>query len=51
MPTDSHSGWRSRGYIHTYTEGRRLCHAWVAGDAARYRRLLTARLLPSDLTP
>ena len=42
---------RSRGYTHTYTEGWRLCHAWVGGDAARYRRLLTARLLPSDLTP
>jgi hypothetical protein len=41
---------RSRGYVHTYTEGRRLCHAWVAGDPARYRRLLTGRLLPSDLT-
>jgi hypothetical protein len=41
---------RSRGYTHTYTEGRRLCHAWVGGDPARYRRLLTARLLPSDLT-
>lgn len=41
---------RSRGYVHTYTEGRRLCHAWVAGDPERYRRLLTARLLPSDLS-
>jgi hypothetical protein len=41
---------RSRGYVHTYTEGRRLCHAWVAGDPARYRRLLTGRLLPLDLT-
>jgi hypothetical protein len=41
---------RSRGYIHTYIEGRRLCHAWVAGDPERYRRLLTARLLPEDLS-
>jgi len=40
---------RSRGYSHTYTEGRRLCHAWVGGDPVRHRRLLTARLLPSDL--
>ena len=40
---------RSRGYIHTYTQGRRLCHAWVGGDPARHRRLLTARLLPADL--
>ena len=40
---------RSRGYIHTYTQGRRLCHGWVGGDPARHRRLLTARLLPSDL--
>jgi hypothetical protein len=40
---------RSRGYVHTYTEGRRLCHAWVGGDPARHRQLLTARFLPSDL--
>ena len=33
-----------------YTEGRRLCHAWVGGDPARHRRLLTARLLPADLS-
>ena len=42
---------RSRCYTHTYTVGRLLCQAWVGGDATRYRRLLTARLLPSDLTP
>ena len=41
---------RSRGYVHTYSEGRRLCHAFVDGDPARYRRLLTARLLPGELT-
>ena len=41
---------RSRGYVHTYIEGKRLCHAWVAGDPARYRRLLTARLRPADLS-
>jgi hypothetical protein len=41
---------RSRGYTHTYIEGRRLCEAWVGGDPARHRRLLTARLLPSDLS-
>ena len=41
---------RSRGYVHTYIEGKRLCHAWVAGDPVRYRRLLTARLRPADLS-
>jgi hypothetical protein len=41
---------RSRGYVHTYSEGRRLCHAFVDGDPARYRRLLTARLLPAELS-
>jgi hypothetical protein len=40
---------RSRGYTHTYSEGRRLCRAWVGRDPSRLRRLLTARLLPSDL--
>ena len=40
---------RSRGYVHTYSEGRRLCQAFVDGDPARYRRLLTARLLPAEL--
>jgi hypothetical protein len=41
---------RSRGYVHSYSEGRRLCQAFVDGDPARYRRLLTARLLPAELT-
>ena len=41
---------RSRGYVHTYSEGRRLCRAFVGGDPSRLRRLLTARLLPSDLS-
>jgi hypothetical protein len=41
---------RSRGYVHTYSEGRRLCQAFVDGEPARYRRLLTARLLPGELT-
>ena len=40
---------RSRGYVHTYSEGRRLCHAFVDGEPARLRRLVTARLLPDEL--
>jgi hypothetical protein len=40
---------RSRGYTHCYTEGQRLCVAYVDGDPARLRQLMTARLLPSDL--
>ena len=40
----------SRCYIHTYTVGRRLCRAYVDGDPSRLRRLLTARLLPADLS-
>ena len=42
---------RSRGYIHTYTQGRRLCHAWVGGDPARFVRLLTEHIRVSDLLP
>jgi hypothetical protein len=40
---------RSRGYVHCYSHGERLCRAYVDGDPARLRRLMTARLLPSDL--
>jgi hypothetical protein len=40
---------RSRGYVHSYSEGRRLCSAFVDGDPARLRRLMTARLLPAEL--
>lgn len=38
-----------RAYIHCYTEGLRLCRAYVAGDPARFARLVTDQLLPGDL--
>ena len=41
---------RSRCYVHTYSVGRRLCLAFVDGDPSRLRHLLTARLLPADLS-
>jgi len=40
--------WRS--YVTTYTDGYRVCRAWVAGDPARFKRLLTEQLTPGDLT-
>jgi hypothetical protein len=40
---------RSRGYVHCYSHGQRLCTAYVDGDPARLRRLMTARIVPSDL--
>jgi hypothetical protein len=40
--------WRS--YVTTYADGYELCGAWVGGDPARYRRLLTEQLTPADLT-
>jgi hypothetical protein len=39
--------WRSYGT--TYTDGRRLCSAFVDGDPARFKRLLTEQLTPADL--
>jgi len=39
--------WRS--YITTYPNGHRLCREWVAGDAGRFKRLLTEQLTPADL--
>ena len=36
-------------YQHTYWQGRELVAAHVGGDPARFRELLTARLLPSEL--
>lgn len=38
-----------RAYVSTYAEGYRVCSAWVGGDPARFRRLLTERLTPADL--
>lgn len=40
----------SRGYVHAYSTGERLCSAFAAGDPARLRRLMTALVLPSDLS-
>jgi hypothetical protein len=39
----------SPGYVHTYWQGHELVARHVRGDAARFRELLTARLLPADL--
>jgi hypothetical protein len=39
--------WRS--YITTYTDGYRVCRAFVDGDPARFKRLLTEQLTPADL--
>jgi hypothetical protein len=38
-----------RAYSHCYTEGLRLCRAYVAGDPERFERLVTDQLLPADL--
>jgi hypothetical protein len=38
-----------RAYSHCYTEGLRLCRRYVAGDPARFERLVTDQLLPADL--
>ena len=39
----------SPGYQHCYWQGEELVGGWVRGDAARFRRLLTARVLPTEL--
>ncbi|MGH9210290.1 MAG: DUF885 domain-containing protein [Acidimicrobiales bacterium] len=38
-----------RAYSHCYTEGLRLCRAYVGGDPARFERLVTDQLTPADL--
>ena len=38
-----------RAYITTYTDGYDLCRNWVNGDPARFKRLLTEQLTPTDL--
>jgi hypothetical protein len=38
-----------RAYISCYVEGLPLCRSFVAGDPARFERLLTEQLLPADL--
>jgi hypothetical protein len=38
-------------YQHTYWQGHELVDGHVRGDPKRFRELLTARVLPSDLGP
>ncbi len=38
-----------RAYIFCYTEGVELCRRFVAGDPARFERLLTEQVAPEDL--
>jgi hypothetical protein len=38
-----------RAYISCYVEGLPLCRAFVAGDPARFERLLSEPLTPDDL--
>jgi hypothetical protein len=38
-----------RAYISCYVEGMPLCRRFVAGDPARFERLLTEQLVPQDL--
>ncbi len=38
-----------RAYISCYVEGLPLCRRFVGGDPARFARLITEQLLPSDL--
>lgn len=42
-----HPTWRA--YISCYVEGLPLCRDYVAGDATRFRRLLSEQLVPDDL--
>jgi len=42
-----HPTWRA--YIFCYVEGLPLCRAFVAGDRARFARLVTEQLTPQDL--
>lgn len=41
----------SRTYMITYSAGRDLCRAYVAGEPDRFRRLLTEQVRVTDLTP
>ncbi len=41
--------WRAYGFC--YIDGLRLCRTYVAGDPARFERLITEALLPADLAP
>jgi hypothetical protein len=46
---DSQLRSSSPPYQHTYWQGHELVSAHVGGDPARFRELLTARVLPSEL--
>ena len=37
------------GYVHCYSEGHRLCAAFVGDDPERFKRLLVEQIVPSDL--
>ena len=43
----THPTWRA--YAVTYSAGERLAEAWVGGDPARFRRLLSEQLTTADL--
>jgi hypothetical protein len=43
----THPTWRA--YIFCYVAGLPLCRRFVAGDPARFERLLTEQLIPADL--
>jgi hypothetical protein len=43
----THPTWRA--YVSSYSTGYELCNAFVAGDPARYRTLLTTQLTTTDL--
>lgn len=40
-----------RAYMTCYVEGLPLCRSYVAGDPARFERLITEQLTPDQLTP
>ena len=42
-----HPTWRA--YVFCYSEGLALCRRFVAGDPARFARLVTEQLTPADL--
>jgi hypothetical protein len=43
----THPTWRA--YVSSYSTGYELCSAYVAGDASRFRTLLTTQMTTSDL--
>jgi hypothetical protein len=40
-----------RAYVINYSTGGELCRAWVAGDSARFARLLTEHVRVQDVAP